>query len=89
MAKRTPEQNEAISKKIAVLKGEGLRQDRAIAAAMRMYKSGELKIPRKAAAKKLPKPSIKAIATIKRAGKVAATAKAISMSRRRTAKSRK
>ena len=86
MAKRTPQQNEAISKKIAILKAEGLRQDRAVAAAMRMYKEGKLKIPKKAAAQRKATSSIKRIATIKSSAKLAAALKANSLRKSRKKK---
>lgn len=81
MPKRTPEENEAISKKIKILKAEGLRQDRAIAAAMRMYREGKLKIPKRAKAKSKPKAST-TFARLKGAAKVAAATKAASMRKR-------
>ena len=89
MPKRTPEQNEAISKKIKILKGEGLRQDRAIAAAMRMFKEGKLKIPKRASSRGKPQSSVKAISVIKAGAKAASAAKAASMRRTKRSKRRK
>ena len=44
---RTEEENEAITQKIAYLVNvEGLRPDRATAAAFRMFREGELDIPK-------------------------------------------
>ena len=39
---RTPAQNFVISRKIEQLQSEGIREDRAIAAAFRMHRAGEL-----------------------------------------------
>lgn len=51
---RTEEENEAITQKIAYLVNvEGLRPDRATAAAFRMFREGELDIPK--AQPKIPK----------------------------------
>mgnify|MGYP003147516649 CR=1 FL=1 len=41
---RTKAENEAIARKIAVFKREGLREDRAVAAAFRYFREGKLKI---------------------------------------------
>mgnify|MGYP000111987460 FL=1 len=43
---RTPEENEAISDKVEVLLSEGYEIDQATAIAFRMYRDGELFIPR-------------------------------------------
>ena len=39
---RTPQQNFAIKEKVEELVSQGIREDRAIAAAFRMYRDGEL-----------------------------------------------
>ena len=41
-SKRTPQENLAIKEKVEQLISEGLREDRAIATAFRMYRDGEL-----------------------------------------------
>ena len=46
MAKRTQIENYAISRKIVRLMREGFPQDQATAIAFRMFKDGELPIPR-------------------------------------------
>lgn len=46
MARRTPIEDYAISKKIVVLMREGYGQDQAIAIAFRMFRDGELNIPK-------------------------------------------
>lgn len=46
MAKRTEIENYAISRKIVRLMREGFPQDQATAIAFRMFKDGELPIPR-------------------------------------------
>lgn len=43
---RTPEENEAISDKVEVLLSEGYEIDQATAIAFRMFRDGELTIPR-------------------------------------------
>ena len=43
---RTPQENEAISDKVEVLLSEGYEIDQATAIAFRMYRDGELRIPR-------------------------------------------
>ena len=40
---RTPQQNFAIKEKVEQLMSEGIREDRAVAAAFRMYRDGELR----------------------------------------------
>ena len=44
---RTPQENEAISDKVDELLSEGISIERATAAAFRMYRDGELTIPRR------------------------------------------
>lgn len=43
---RTPQENEAISDKVELLLSEGYELDQATAIAFRMYRDGELRIPR-------------------------------------------
>lgn len=45
-AERTPQENEAISDKVEVLLSEGYEIDQATAIAFRMFRDGELDIPR-------------------------------------------
>lgn len=52
MAKRTPIEDYAISRKIVRLMREGFPQDQATAIAFRMFKDGELPIPQEPKKKK-------------------------------------
>jgi hypothetical protein len=47
MPKRTPEENQAISDKVDLLLSEGYPLEQATAIAFRMYRDGELYIPRR------------------------------------------